>query len=221
MCNVYKEYLKRFSLCILGLILYAFGNFLGVKAGGAGTGAWISLSLGFSQTVGMSFGMANFVISLLIIIIDFLGKGKLGFGTFLNATLIAVFSDMFLELFSFIPNAGGEISGAVVALLGQTVIAFATIVYMLPALGAGPRDTLMVIIGKKFPKAPIGTVKFGLEMVVLLVGVLLGAPFGLGTVLVLVLQASIFQLVCKICRYEVRAVPHEDVVDTVKRLLGK
>jgi len=218
---LFKEYSKRFTLCILGLVLYAFGNFLGVKAGAAGTNAWSTLSLGICEMSGISYGTATFGISILIIIIDFLGKGKLGFGTILNATLIAVFSDVFLALFSFIPNAGGAVSGAVVSLLGQTVISFATIVYMLPALGAGPRDTLLVIIGKKFPKAPIGVVKFGLEMAVLLIGVLLGAPLGLGTVLVLVLQASIFQLVCKICRYEVRSVQHEDVVDTVRRMLKK
>ena len=218
---MFKEYSKRFTLCILGLVLYAFGNFLGVKAGAAGTNAWSTLSLGICEMSGISYGTATFGISILIIIIDFLGKGKLGFGTILNATLIAVFSDVFLALFSFIPNAGGAVSGAVVSLLGQTVISFATIVYMLPALGAGPRDTLLVIIGKKFPKAPIGVVKFGLEMAVLLIGVLLGAPLGLGTVLVLVLQASIFQLVCKICRYEVRSVQHEDVVDTVRRMLKK
>lgn len=221
MSKLYKEYFKRFTLCILGLALYAFGNFLGVKAGAAGTNAWSTLSLGICEMSGMSYGTATFSISIVIIIIDLLGKGKLGFGTILNATLIAVFSDVYLAIFSFIPNATGPILGAIVSLLGQTVISFATIVYMLPALGAGPRDTLLVIVGKKFPKAPIGVVKFGLEMAVLLVGVLLGAPLGLGTVLVLVLQASIFQLVCRLCRYEVRSVMHEDVIDTTKRLLGK
>ena len=93
--------------------------------------------------------------------------------------------------------------------------------YMLPALGAGPRDTLLVIIGRKLPKAPIGAVKFGIEMAVLLIGVVLGAPLGLGTVLVLVLQASIFQIVCRICRFEPRSIVQEDLFDTTKKLLGK
>ncbi len=218
---MFKEYVKRFSICILGLALYAFGNFLGVKAGSAGTNAWISLSLGVSGMSGMSFGTANLVISIFIILIDLLGKGKLGFGTILNATLISVFSDMFINIFSFIPDGTNPVLGAVVSLLGQTVISFATVLYMLPALGAGPRDTLMVIIGKNFPKAPIGAVKLCIELAVLLIGVLLGAPLGLGTVLVLVLQASIFQLVCRICRFEPRSVVQEDIIDTVKRIVKK
>ena len=55
----------------------------------------------------------------------------------------------------------------------------------------------------------------------LLAGLLLGAPFGLGTVLVMVLQASIFQLACKITRYEPRSVTHENILDTCRGLLGK
>lgn len=218
---MYKEYIKRFSLCVLGLALYGFGCVLGVKAGDAGTNAWSTLALGLGGISGLSYGTATFLISLVVITADLLGRGKLGFGTFLNLLLIPVFSDIFLALLSGIPNASGAISGAVVSLLGQTVISFATIVYMLPALGAGPRDTLLVIIGRKFPKAPIGVVKFSIEMAVLLIGVLLGAPLGLGTVLVLVLQASIFQLVCRLCRYEVRSVMHENVFDTAKRLAGR
>ena len=105
-------------------------------------------------------------------------------------------------------------------MLAQVVIAFATVLYLLPCLGAGPRDTLLVIIGRKIPKAPIGAVKFGIEMCVLLVGFLLGAPFGLGTVLILILQASIFQSVCKLCRFEIRSVKHESIAITVKRLMG-
>ena len=92
---------------------------------------------------------------------------------------------------------------------------------MLPALGAGPRDTLMILVGKKFPNIPIGTVKFSLEIAVLLVGFLMGAPFGLGTVLIMVLQASIFQFACKVTRYEPRSVTHEDVLDTIRRLRKK
>ena len=218
---MYKEYIRRFALCILGLVLYGLGNSIGVKAGVAGTNAWSTLSLGLAGITDISFGTATFLISLVIISIDLLGKGKLGFGTFLNLLLIPVFSDIFLAIFSFIPDATNPVLGAIVSLLGQVVVSFATIVYMLPALGAGPRDTLLVIIGRKFPRAPIGAVKFGIEMAVLLVGFLLGAPLGLGTVLVLILQASIFQLVCKICRYELRSVDHENVLDTAKRLFAR
>ena len=215
------EYLKRFSVCILGLFFYALGNFLGVKAGSAGTNAWNTLSLGLVETTGITFGTAGLIISFIVIVIDIIGKGKIGFGTLMNAVIISILSDVLLNLLVFIPEAPNSIVGALYTLAGQTVISFATILYMKPALGCGPRDTLMVIVGRKFPKAPIGTVKFAVELAALLVGLLLGAPFGIGTVLVMTLQAVIFQFVCRICRYEPRDIVHEDFVDTYRRFMGK
>ena len=216
-----KEYTKRFTICIFGLILFGFGNFLGAKAGAAGTNAWNTLALGLAGQTGMTYGNGIFIISLVIIVIDIIGKGKMGFGTILNATLIAIFSDWFAVLCPFIPDAPNVVVGAIYTLLGQTILSFATIVYMKPALGCGPRDTLMVIIGRKFPKAPIGVVKFGIEIGALIAGILLGAPFGIGTLLVMVLQASIFQFACKVTKYEPRAITHEDIFDTLKRMFGK
>ena len=118
---MYKEYIRRFALCILGLVLYGLGNSIGVKAGVAGTNAWSTLSLGLAGITNISFGTATFLISLVIISIDLLGKGKLGFGTILNLLLIPVFSDLFLALFSFIPDATNPVLGAIVSLLGQVV----------------------------------------------------------------------------------------------------
>lgn len=216
---MYKTYAKRFLICILGLAFFAFGNLLGVKAGSAGTNAWNTLALGISDLTGISFGTATFSISLVIILLDLIGKGKLGFGTVMNAVLIPVFSDFFLTAFHFLPAASNSFTGAIYTLLGQTVLSFATILYMLPALGCGPRDTLMVIIGKKFPKAPIGIVKFAIEIGALLAGILMGAPFGIGTLLIMVLQASIFQFACKVMRYEPRNVEHENLIDTWKKIV--
>ena len=214
-------YGKRIALCIAGLMLYALGNFFGVIAGSAGTNAWNTLSIGLSGSLNISFGTASFMISLAIILVDLVFKGKLGLGTVMNVVLISVFSDWMLAAFTFLPTAEGGLLGVVYTLIGQVVLGFATIVYMTPGLGCGPRDTLMLIIGKKFPKAPIGGVKFGIEVCVLVIGVIMGAPFGLGTVLVMALQASIFQAVCRITRYEPRDIRHEDLAETARKLLKK
>lgn len=212
-----KEYTRRFVVCITGLAVFGLGNAFGVLAGSAGTNAWNTLSLGISGSLGISFGSASFVISLIIIFLDLLGKGKIGFGTILNTFLVSIFSDLWIGLFSGLPAPAGLLA-LLCTLLGQTVCSVATIIYMMPGLGCGPRDTLMVLVGNRFPRAPIGAVKFAIEVVALLCGILLGAPFGLGTVLVMVLQASIFQLCCRIFRFEPRALVHEDVLDTLRRV---
>ncbi len=215
-----KEYSQRLTICISGLVLYALGNFFGVLAGSAGTNGWSTMALGLSNTTGMSFGTGVFAISVGILIIDFLGKGKLGVGTFLNAFLIAWLSDAFLKVLSFIPAPPNQAVGVCYTLLGQMIIAFATVVYMRTGLGAGPRDTLMVIVSKKLPRIPVGAVKFGLEMMALLAGVIMGAPFGIGTVLVVALQASFFQFACHVTGFVPREVVNEDLLDTWRRVRG-
>lgn len=214
-----KEYCKRIPLCISGLMLFGLGNVFSVASGSAGTNAWNTLALGISGRTGLGFGTATFCISLVLVLIGLLGKGKLGLGSLLNLTLIPVFSDLFLQLFSFIPTAPNAAVGALYTLLGQTILSFATILYMTPGLGCGPRDTLMVLIGRKFPKLPIGGAKFAIELCALLAGVLLQAPFGIGTLLVMALQASIFQLACRVTRYEPRNIRHEDVLETLQRMI--
>ena len=216
-----KEYCKRIVICTIGLALYALGTVFGVFAGDAGTNGWNTLAIGTANVTGMSFGTAVFAIGAVLLVIDFLGKGKLGLGTFMNVLLIPWMSDIFLKTMTFIPEPPNLFVGVVYTLAGQMIIAFATVVYMRPALGAGPRDTLMVVIGKLVRKIPIGIVKFVIEIVALLAGVLMGASFGIGTVLVIALQASFFQFACKVCRFEPRDIRNEDLADTLRRVRNR
>ena len=213
-----KEYFKRFFICALGLACFAIGNVFGIHAGSVGTNAWNTLALGISGTTSLSFGTVTLLISGLVELIDIIFKGRIGFGTLMNAILISWFSDMFLAVFRFLPTAQNQLIGAALTIIGQTIISFSTILYMSAGLGCGPRDTLMVIIGNRFSKAPIGFIKFCMELIVMLIGVLLGAPFGLGTVLIMALQASIFQIACRVCRYDPRNHVHEDIFDTIRRI---
>lgn len=215
---MFLEYLRRLIICLTGFALFALGNFFGVTAGTAGTNGWNTMALGLSNVTGISFGTAVFAIGIAILIIDFLGKGKLGIGTFLNILVISGFSDIFLKVLSFIPDPPNMVVGVFYTLLGQMIIAFATVVYMKPGLGAGPRDTLMVIFSKAFPRVPVGVVKFALEMAALTAGIIMGASFGIGTVLVIALQASFFQFACAVCRFVPREVVNEDLADTWKRI---
>ena len=221
MKEIYKSYAKRFLLCIGSLIFFGLGNAWGVKAAAAGTNAWSTLSIGVADKLGTTFGIANMGIGVIIIIIDLIGKGKLGFGSLINFVFVAIFSDMWLAILQYVPDPPNLLVGVIYTLLGQIILSFANVAYMKPALGAGPRDTLLVIVGKKVPKVPIGAVKFVIEMLALFAGVLMGAPFGIGTVLVVALQATLFQFACKVLRFEPRSVKNDDFVDTIRALTGK
>ncbi|MBQ6622383.1 MAG: hypothetical protein IJH75_06075 [Mogibacterium sp.] len=132
--------------------------------------------------------------------------------------MTSLFADVWLRILWFIPDATNQFMGLCYSLLCQIIMAFSIIIYMKPGLGAGPRDTLMVILGNRFPNAPIGAARFGLEMCAMIIGILMGASFGLGTVAAIALQASLLQMACRICRFEPRDVVHEDIRDTLERM---
>ena len=136
-----KDYAKRLLVCLCGLALYALGNYFGVLAGSAGTNGWNTMALGLSNVTGMTFGTGVFTIGIALLVIDYPGKGKLGVGTFLNVFLISWLSDVFLRVLTFIPDPPNTAVGVFYALLGQMIIAFATVVYMKTALAGARRGT--------------------------------------------------------------------------------
>ena len=65
--------------------------------------------------------------------------------------------------------------------LGIVIPAIGTAFYIGADLGAGPRDTLM-LIGARRTRFRIGIVRAVLELTALVVGIVLGGTFGVGTV---------------------------------------
>ena len=214
------EYFKRWARCIAGLILCGTGTYLTVQAVTIGIGAWETFQTGLSLRTGLSYGTWSVMVSVVVILIDLLLKGKIGIGTLFNAVMIGKIVDFWHFHCNFIPQAVSVPVGILYILIGQIIVAFGTVLYMSPALGCGPRDTLMVVLGKKFPKANIGVVRFCIESVVFLLGVLLGAPYGWGTVFAMACTSYIMQFVFKLCHFSARDVQHENISDSIRRMRG-
>lgn len=206
------SYLKRFSGLILGLFLYAVGIYLSIQAN-IGLAPWEAFSMGISIISGISFGDIVLLTGIIIIGIDFLLGEKIGFGTLLNALLIGKFVDL-IAFFHPIPQMHGYFSGIAMLLLGQVLIALASYLYIGTAMGCGPRDALMVALCKRFPKAPIGVVRGALEGSVLLIGWLLGAKVGLGTVIAVFGIGFVMQWTFHLLHFDVKSVKHENFADT-------
>lgn len=216
---VIQSYIKRFSRTILGLFLYGLGIQLAVQAN-VGLAAWETFSVGLSRVTGIGFGDMVVLSGLLILLIDIALREKLGFGTILNALLIGKFVDL-IAWMDLIPLVENFALGIGILLLSQVVVAFASFVYIGGGLGCGPRDGLMVALGKRLPKVPIGVVRGLIEGSVLLVGWLLGARVGVGTVIAVFGISFIIQGVFHLMRFDVKAVRHESIVETVNKMRGK
>ncbi|MDF2556544.1 MAG: hypothetical protein K0R71_372 [Bacillales bacterium] len=210
-----KNYLKRIIKLIVGLFLFSLGLFLNIQAN-IGLAPWEAFSMGVSNLTRLSFGNIVVITGLLVIVIDFALKEKIGFGTILNAILIGKFIDM-IQYINIIPKMSTLGLGILMLLLGQVVICIGSYFYIGSSLGCGPRDALMVALGKRLPKVPIGIVRGLLEGIVLIIGWLLGAKVGIGTAISVLGIGFILQITFKLLHFDVKNIEHESVFDTVKR----
>ena len=209
-----RDFFNRTAKVMLGLFLYALGLFLSIRAN-IGLAPWDAFSIGVSGITGISYGYVSILtgIIILIVVVLFL-KEKIGAATILNTIFIGVFVDLFQSL-NIVPYMTNFFLGILMLLAGQIVVSFATYFYISPGLGCGPRDTLMVALAKVLPNIPIGAIRGVIEGTVLIIGWLLGAKVGLGTVIAVFGMGSIMQMTFKLLHFEVREVEHESILQTI------
>jgi len=168
---------------IIGLYLFGLGIAFQIRAT-LGLAPWDVFGQGLANITGLSFGLATVLASAIILLLWIPLKQKPGLGTVFNALLIGPFVDLSLR---FVPSAAdwgiaGQIGWYV---LGMAIIALGTGIYIGARLGPGPRDGLMTGSVKKFGK-PVWIVRTVLEGGATLIGLALGGPVGLGTLLFVV-----------------------------------
>jgi len=166
----------------VGLVLFAVGLWFGLEAE-LGVGPWDVLTGGLSKQLGTRFGLTAIGVSVVVLLIGFAARVRPGIGTLLNVVVIGAVLDVLL-LSPLLTDLGdGPLPvRLMVTLLGIATVAAGSALYLGAHLGPGPRDGLMVAIHTRTGWR-VGTARAVLECVVLVLGVLLGGPVGVGTVL--------------------------------------
>lgn len=201
-----SQLLRRVLLSCLGLMVFAFGNLLTVKAN-IGQAAWNVLYMGLSKVLPITYGQIIILISVIVILLDILMKEPIGLGSILDVFLVGIFYDFF-EALHIIPIIQNPLVGFLVLMVGMVLMAVAQKMHMSSCLGCGPRDTMMVGIGKRMRKVPIGVVSMLIALTVMLAGWLLGGDVGLGTVFYLLCNGLVMQLVFNVLHFEPRNLQH-------------
>lgn len=172
----------RLGKLLLGLVLFGVGLWLGLVAE-LGVGPWDVLTGGISGQLGTPFGRTAIVVSLVVLAVGMAAGVRPGVGTLLNVVVIGVTVDVLLASPLLAELGGGPVLlRLAVVLLGIAVVAAGSALYLGAHLGPGPRDGLMVAIHTR-TGWPVGLARAVLECTVLVLGVLLGGPVGVGTVL--------------------------------------
>ena len=128
---------------------------------------------------------------------------------------IGVFVDV-LMLRVRVPVMQGFMAGLVMLLAGLFVIAIASVFYIGAGYGAGPRDSLMVVLAKRTGR-PVGLCRVFIEGVALLLGWLLGGHVGIGTVVSALGVGFAVQIVFALLRFDVRKIYQESFYETCMR----
>lgn len=210
-----ENYLIRTAKLIFGLFLYSLGILFCIQSN-IGLAPWDAFGIGISNITGISYGNVSILTGIIIlIVVVLLLKEKFGIGTILNTVLIGFMVDIMQSL-KIVPLMTNFALGILMLLVSQVIISLASYFYISSGLGCGPRDTLMVGLGKKFPNVPIGAIRGSIEGTVLIIGYLLGAKVGIGTVIAVFGISFILQTTFKLLHFDVKAVVHESIIDTTK-----
>lgn len=213
-----KTHTMRMIRLMFGLFLYAIGIVITINAD-IGYAPWDVFHVGFSNTFGMSIGMASIITGLAIGMITVVLGEKIGIGTVLNMVMIGVFVD-WIMLAGFIPMSTNFFYGALMMIIGIIIISLATYFYISAAFGSGPRDSLMVAVTRK-TRLPVGFCRGSIEIIAVIIGWQLGGKAGVGTILFALLIGFFVQTIFRILHFDATKISHETLDQTLLAITRK
>ena len=170
----------RWLSLLIGLALFAVGIVMLLESR-LGLSPWDVLNQGIAKHTPLTFGIANTVAAIVVILVAWRLGATIGPGTVANAVVIGVLVEVLTRTHAF---AGVEDESLLVRSLvlasGILVIGGASALYIGAALGAGPRDSLMLVLSQRTGRRA-GLVRMVLESGVTAVGFALGGKVGIGT----------------------------------------
>jgi len=214
MTDSFSREIFRIIKLFVGMFIFAIGIVMTLQSN-LGYPPWDVFHQGVGLHLGLTLGKASIVTALVIVAMVALMKESVGFGTLCNMIFVGVFVDVILSG-NWIPPMHSFVSGVAMMAGGLLVIGVASFLYMGAGYGAGPRDSLMVVLTKRTGK-PVGLCRCCIEGVALLAGWFLGGFAGIGTVFSAFGIGAAVQVVFSILRFDVKAVYQESFYETCLR----
>lgn len=214
-----KQITKQFGKLVLGLFFISLATFLN-SCLGLGFQSWNVLNDGISKVFSITFGQANFIVGILILIIDLISGEQLGLGTFLNIALVGIMVDILLlinDRYYIIPNYNSMFYKLVLCSIAALISVIGIYLYMSVGMGAGPRDCLMVAVAKQ-TRFSVGTCRLMLDAGVLVIGWIMGGVVGIGTLIMTITKGPGLQLLCKVVECDIEAIRNESIAETLENI---
>lgn len=212
-----KSVLRSTLTATIGTMLFSVGVYLTIQAN-IGVAPWDVLNLGLEHRLGVQYGTASVTISLLIICIDLLLREKIGIGTVLDGIVAGKTVDLLIWL-DLVPIAHSMAAGLALTLFGFFIEGLAQCLYMSVGLSCGPRDALLVALGKRLPQIPYSAINMTVLACALTSGWMLGGPVGIGTAIAPFGVGCTQHAIFKLMRFDPKSVMHQDILTSLRILL--
>ena len=165
---------------IAGLFLFALAIVFQLETK-LGLSPWDTLHQGIAKHTPLSFGVANICVGAVVMALAWALGAKVGVGTIANALLVGGFIQG-LTAIPAVDHLSNDSLGVRISLLvaAMPLFGIASALYIGAWFGAGPRDSLMVILTQR-TGIRFGIVRTAIELCALGAGFALGGKIGVGT----------------------------------------
>lgn len=209
---MYTSLIKKLLKLFWGFIVVAFGIVFMLNSN-LGLSPWDTFQKGISDITFFSFGQATQLVGLTMIFIGYVLKVKPGLATIFNMYFVGLFIDIIVDK-KIIPLPSNMSISLLYLAVGLILLNYGIYLYISSGLGAGPRDGFMLGIIKKYEVNTM-VAKTSIEVTILIIGILLGGPFGIGTIIITLSNGFILHLVFSLLKYDPSKQDHLDFKDLI------
>ncbi|BCA84541.1 hypothetical protein EsVE80_00640 [Enterococcus saigonensis] len=172
---------KRLIIVCTGTIIAGFGVQF-IVAANMGSDSVSTLILGLLQHTSIPFGRWSQLISLTFLLSTFVYKREiLGIGSVINTFLFGEAISFLAQFIQFEANRSFGLNFSYL-IVGFTLMALGTAIYLQADLGAGPVEGIMLCLCDKL-NFPLKYSRILIDFTIVFVGFLLGGSLGVGTLL--------------------------------------
>lgn len=189
--NVNEELVEKIVVIVIGSMIAAYGITLALYAGFGGATLAV-LWQGLSETFHMSIGMASFMVALgMILFVVIYDRSQIHIGTVLYQIVYSACVDLFANCHIYSRYVWVNF---LIMLLGVILFAVGTGLYASASLGRGSYEAVTFALAEK-NNWQVKIVRMILDIVMVVVGVLLGGKFGICTIVTVIISGPVIQLV--------------------------
>ena len=184
-----KEWTEKITIIIAGSIIAAYGITLAMYAGFGGATLAV-LWQGISGTFHISIGTASMIVAIIMILFAFFyDRSQIHVGTILYQIVYSFCVDLFADAHVYSTYLWVN---ALIMLSGIILFAIGTGLYAAASLGRGSYEALTFSLAEK-NGWQVKKVRMILDILMVMVGVILGGKFGICTIATIVISGPIIQ----------------------------